>query len=528
MGMTERYLGNFVSKMVVQSLHLEATMLDTELAWRGMREANPWWETGAVPSRRTRPFRRAAFDEVYRTFRASDAGRGVVMLGPRRIGKTVLLHQIVQQCLADGVRPHRIVHLALDDVALRGADLGALLDLVATRLPEVGADEPRLLLLDEVQHTPEWSGWLKRIADRRDPYVFLATGSSATALRHGSQDAGLGRWRELVLYPWSFREHVRYRHRDRGLPDDLARLDDTAESIGALMKKVSAQVGRPASAVHSQFIPTHALGLAAETVDTLNRELIDYMVRGGFPEVLDEEDWREAQRHLRQDILDRSLGRDIADVERVDTRVLERMFLRVCKDPGGQWNGSTVASDLGISRPTVSRYLELLERAFLVFGFPNLASPIKGLSKVYLVAPSMRAALLGLDHDRMRDPREWGPVAENLVAASLFATRGSEVQVGFWRLGTKECDALAVWPGGPADAMSELIEVKTGVERNALQGIRAAAEWLDAPAWGAVLSRDGGPDTHELVGNTHVYRASVAAWLYEQRGAHGGTLRVGS
>lgn len=171
----------------------------TDLAWRGIVDANPWWQTGSVPVSRGASYRRHAFATIYRALRATEGGRGIVVLGPRRVGKTVLLHQVVEDLLTEGVEPARICFLALDDVALRDADFGELLSLIETRKP--ARSQPRILLLDEVQHASDWAGWLKRLTDRRDPYAFLATGSSATALRRGGQDAGFGRWREMTLYP---------------------------------------------------------------------------------------------------------------------------------------------------------------------------------------------------------------------------------------------------------------------------------------------------------------------------------------
>jgi hypothetical protein len=181
-----------------------------DLVWRGVQAANPWWTSRQVPVERAPLFRRHAFPDIYHSVRRADPGRGVVVLGPRRVGKSVVLHQTAQQLLADGVDPDDLCFLALDDVALRGQDLGELLDLVELRRP-LASGRVRYLLLDEVQHSPTWAGWLKRVADRRDPIVFLATGSSATALRHGGLDAGLGRWREMTLFPWSLREHVHLR-----------------------------------------------------------------------------------------------------------------------------------------------------------------------------------------------------------------------------------------------------------------------------------------------------------------------------
>ena len=457
--------------------------------WRGILDANTWWTTGAVAPHRSRGLRRLAFPTVYEQLLGSDRGRGVVLLGPRRTGKTVMVHQLAEQLLADGVPPDRILLLTLDDVALRGCDLGELLALVERRRPWA-SERPRFLLLDEIQHSAQWSGWLKRIADRRDPYTFFATGSSATALRHGSQDAGVGRWRELVLLPWSFREHVEL----RGL--SLGSLDGHGESW-----------------VSSREPPDP---------DRLDDALVDYFVRGGFPEVAEAEDAPEARRRLRQDILDRTLGRDVLDAEGADVRLLERMFLRICLAPGGLWNESEVARDLQVSRPTVARYLGILERTFLVFRLPNLASPVKGRPKVYPSAPALRTALLGLGEEAVREPDEWGRLAENAVAATVLGSRPHATSIGFWRKGGDECDVVVVAPDRPG----ELVEVKRS-GRRARRGIERAAAGLRLEAAGHVLTgRDAGGHGAGGEPGPGPRRIPAALWLYQQEVVAGGRLRL--
>jgi predicted AAA+ superfamily ATPase len=479
------------------------------LVWHGVEDANPWWETAKLPASRTSPFRRHAFSTIYAELRRAEAGRGLVVLGPPGVGKTVLIHQVVEQLLADGVAPAAICMLALDDVALRGRDLGALLELVDARRP-LPAGAPRYLVLDEVQHSPEWSGWLKRIADRRDPYVFLATGSSATALRRGGQDAGLGRWREMTLFPWSFREHVDL----RGLFELPAKHADAVSAVS-----------RPTAKRTVLDALVTLLGLLSPAVaERLHQALVDYLLRGGFPEAALAPDLVEARRRLRQDILDRALGRDLADVVGVDSQVLERMFLRVCEAPGGLWNESTVASDLGITRPTVNRYLRLLEQSFLVFQLPNLASPVKGQRKVYLVAPSIRQALYGHDERSLRQPAVWGQLLENVVAATVVGTRPDATRIGFWRTRSEECDLVVTSP-----REAEYIEVKSTPDGGSTRGIVAAANALGLPGRAIVLGNRAYPSLDVKSAFLRPGRAYVlpaALWLWAQEGRVGGTLRM--
>jgi len=477
--------------------------IDADLVWRAIEQANPWWVTGSVPRTRARAFRRHAQPTVLRALKTAEPGRGVVVLGPRRVGKTVLLHQIAEDLLSGGDDPRSVLLLSLDDVALRGADIGDVLDVLALRAPAAG-QRTKYLLLDEVQHSPDWSGWLKRIADRRDPYVFLATGSSATALIRGGQDAGLGRWREMQLLPWSFREHVGLRGWHTWTFDRYDEVDEAARD--GRQSRLDLRPPRPDSEDH-----------------TLEEYLMDYLARGGFPEVAETEDVVEAQRHLRQDILDRALGRDVLDSVGVEPPALERMFLRITQSPGGLWNQSAVGNDLAISRPTVQKYLSILERAFLVFSLPNLASPIKGLPKVYLVAPSLRAALFNLTARDVRAAAEWGQLVENLVATSVWSARPDARQVGFWREDRAECDFVVL--GGTAN----FIEVKRGGGRTAGYGIGRAASALRTPGTGWIVVRSGAitrVSPPRADGDSGVFSISAAEWLYAHRGADGGTLRV--
>ena len=299
----------------------------------------------------------------------------------------------------------------------------------------------------------------------------------------------------ICMHTRSFREHAQLR-----------------PPAGGPLERVDELVADPARS------PDWPLAIPDGEAARLEAALIDYLLRGGFPEAALAPDLVEARRRLRQDILDRALGRDIVDAVAAEPRVLERMFLRICLNPGGLWNSSEVARDLGVSRPLVSRYLDILERAFLVFRLPNLASPVKGQPKVYLVAPSLRQALLGMDERHLQTPEEWGRMAENAMATALIGTRPDATAIGFWRRGNAECDGVVLDPAAGA----EYVEVKRGRKR-ATRGIERAREALRAegPAW--VLSRTG---RAEVLAPGTTLRVPLAAWLYQQDAAAGGTLRV--
>jgi len=426
--------------------------MNDHLIWTGLETSNPWWATGKVPFALDLPFKREIFPGALKELTSLEPGRGMAIVGPRRVGKSILMFQIISELLKNGENPKNILCISLDDPTLKFQSLENLLDLFEARFPPP-TEEPRYLFIDEVQYAEDWSLWLKKIADRKRPYRFFVTGSAATMLHKGGQDAGLGRWWERVLYPFSFREFVRL----RGVKAWSFDLHDKTNALFQEMSSKSKVDTKDLMKRHRNILKEMG-PIPADELNRLQGALEEFLLRGGFPELINVEDLREARRRLRQDILDRALGRDLLDMYQVDDPwALERMFLRVCHHPGGLWNESEVSKDIGITRPTAARYLMYLEKSYLVFTIPNFAKPYKGRRKVYLVDPALRQALLGIEKAGLLDPNNWGPALENAVLSALNASRLPGWHIGFWLEGGRECDAVRL-----SDLWGSFIQVKTG------------------------------------------------------------------
>ncbi len=90
----------------------------SQLLERGLetvvRNANPWWlgePIAGLPS-----FRRTAFEPVYHRL-SRGLAPAVLLRGPRQVGKTTLLTQVVDQLIRDGVDPKRLFRLQFDDLS---------------------------------------------------------------------------------------------------------------------------------------------------------------------------------------------------------------------------------------------------------------------------------------------------------------------------------------------------------------------------------------------------------------------------
>lgn len=163
---------------------------------------------------------------------------------------------------------------------------------------------------------------------------------------------------------------------------------------------------------------------------------------GGMPS------YRLAPQRLRRG-MDRRIIDDLGAVltdrvlpdERLDVRIARDVLLRVLRHPAGELKVEPIGDALDLHRATVNRYLDILERRFLITELPNLRRPARqgtrATSKVYPGDTSLSAAALAvasrsnLDSDASR-----GGLMEAHVVQQLRAHRGwsdLDVELFHWR-----------------------------------------------------------------------------------------------
>ena len=179
--------------------------LDSEIVgW--LSRYNPWWR--AQPSASTERFRRWAFAEVMGRLK-SHLAKVVVIRGSRRVGKSVIQQQLVEQLLfLSDVNPARILYAQFDEIPKLGTMSMPVLAIVdwyeqnvlkKTLNASAKAGEPAYLLFDEIQNLADWSVQLKSLVDHTDVNT-VVTGSSAMPLGEG-QDNLAGRMTTIELGP---------------------------------------------------------------------------------------------------------------------------------------------------------------------------------------------------------------------------------------------------------------------------------------------------------------------------------------
>jgi predicted AAA+ superfamily ATPase len=80
---------------------------------------NPWWKIGMVDPKLARTYKRFAFHEAMKRLEQTDIRRSIVLTGIRRVGKTTIQYQMIEQLLEKGVSPKKIVYISMDHPMLK-------------------------------------------------------------------------------------------------------------------------------------------------------------------------------------------------------------------------------------------------------------------------------------------------------------------------------------------------------------------------------------------------------------------------
>jgi len=343
-----------------------------------------------------------------------------VVAGPRQVGKTTLVQQVVE---AAGV-PVRSA--SADEPTLRGPQWieqqWQAARLAAAEAGRAGA----ALVLDEIQKIPAWSESVKRLWDedtrKRRPLKVVLLGSAPLLVAQGLTESLAGRFEILRLPHWSF----------------------------------------------------------AEMRAAFGFTLDQYLFYGGYPgaATLIRQPQRWA-RHIADSLIETSISRDVLLLTRVDKpALLRRLFELACRYSGQALSYTKMLGQLhdAGNATTLAHYLDLLGGAGLVVGLQKYAGDVarsRGSSpKLQVLNTALLTAQSGLTLAEARGDGEfWGRLVESAVGAHLAnAAAGGELELYYWRERNQEVDFVV-----KAGRRLAAIEVKSGRTPQAHRGTAAFA-----------------------------------------------------
>jgi uncharacterized protein len=331
------------------------------------------------------PQRRFAFQRL-----VGDEGRHFVgIVGPRGVGKTVLLRQLL---------------LELDDAFYLSADTlreKTLFDVARALSESYGV---RTLLIDEIHFQPDFDQELKKIFDFVEVRIFF-TSSVSLALYESAYDLSR-RVRMETLYPFSFGEYLSFT-RDARLP--ALSLDDI---------------------YHERFQSEHLrYGHLFEA----------YLEGGLFPFSLEEPDVRPLLENIVRKIIERDIP-SVVDVNLSELRAIEQVMRFAGRAEIDGINVSSVSRNVGITKYKAEAYISILEKCFLLNPVYPTGANVLREPKVLMFLPFRTIY--------RTDEAAIGGLREDFLAQSL-KMRGLPFTYLKTRRGAKTPDFLLTTDEGP-------------------------------------------------------------------------------
>lgn len=75
---------------------------------------NPWWLSGTIADDYKKMSQRPYADVFYPLVADTSIRRATILMGPRRVGKTVMLYHTINKLIASGINPQKIIYLSID------------------------------------------------------------------------------------------------------------------------------------------------------------------------------------------------------------------------------------------------------------------------------------------------------------------------------------------------------------------------------------------------------------------------------
>jgi hypothetical protein len=378
-----------------------------------LAQFNPWWRGEAIPD--LPAWRRAAFRELDALMADPPTPRAVLLSGARQIGKTTLMLQAVEARLKAGVPAANVLYATFDHPILKLAGIDAVLDAWREREPKVEGTE--YVFVDEAQFVRDWGTWVKHQVDFNRSRRIAFTGSAMPLVEAG-QESGVGRWHTLRLTTLTFYEYLQIKN--VVLPP-LPRVRSLRELF--------------------DWSPHEFLRVADDAAPYVGH-FHEYLVRGGFPQTAQVDSITQAQRLLREDIVDKVLKRDMTALFGVrNVRELEHTFLYLCMHDGGLLDMTDLSSNLAVKRPTAQRFIELLEATHLIYRLPPFGygkEVLRARYKIYLADAAIASAVMLKGKAILEDATALGVATETAVFKHLFARwYAQSVRFSWWR-GSKD------------------------------------------------------------------------------------------
>ncbi len=296
----------------------------------------------------------------------------ITIIGLRRVGKTTLMKQLMQQL-------ENTAFFSFDEEETQTKEvLVYFIDFCLNNL------DVKYIFLDEIHYIKDWQGVLKRYYDTKN-VKFIISGSESLEITKAKESLA-GRIITFKLDTLSFREFLELKG-----------------------KKLPAKIS------YDNILPEK---------EFFEFEFFNYLYGGAFPEITNEKDDDVIVKYINDLVVKKIIYRDIPRIFEVKRRdLLFLLFKYICNNSANLFEIKNLCSIFKADYETISNYLFYLEKSFLIkiseVYSESIAKRLRRNKKVYVVHPSLAFASLGYKKDVILD-KILGQYVESLFGREFF------------------------------------------------------------------------------------------------------------
>lgn len=340
---------------------------------------NPWWMDEAIRSQDYNKKRRNLFFEFLERVTKRDLITGLV--GLRRVGKSTLIRQVIDNLLDTNTSPDSILYYLFEEESEKKDLKKDLKDIVEYQISK-NPNKKSYLFLDEIQYVDGWNSTLKYYFDIYPHIKFVVSGSSSLFIHTKATESLAGRIQILNLKPMGYGEYLR--------------LNDKKNSSENFRK---------------------------------------YLSWGELPYLESLPGWSEKKEYINDFVIKKIVENDLPKLKKVYGTEISEMAKVLIDHPGQIVEIQNLAHDLNIAQNTARNYLDLLEKTNLVSQIFNLGIGFRTRSlrqrKVY---PSSVNSVVLRNLESITS-EIWQKNAGDIIETFVFNHLGrkNEGKIYFWR-----------------------------------------------------------------------------------------------
>ena len=320
----------------------------------------------------------------------------IIISGPRRVGKTTMLHLIKNELLSTGINEDNIFLFNLEDL-----DILKELNKSPKELLKhiINKSKKNYFFIDEIQYLDEPTNFMKYLYDlHKDKIKLIVTGSFLFEFKGQFKDTLVGRKVGFDLTPLTFQEFIDFKNAD--------------------------------------LLPYYYKNNIPESRKTEFLNLLEeYLIFGGMPEIVLTDD-KEIKKALLKEYVSTYLKKDIRYVSGSNDILRYNDLLSIIANQiSGLLNKEEICNTLGMTRNKVEKYFTNLILSSIVYLVPpyytNIRTQISKMKKVFLFDTGIRNQII-YNFNSTNKRNDAGALFENFILNELINSVGLE-SIYFYR-----------------------------------------------------------------------------------------------